>query len=53
MADKPLQLGRAVKWPDSPEKATLDRVPNPQANSDYLVRFTVPSRSFEAEMWSV
>ena len=28
---KSLQLGRAVEWPDSPEKAQLDRVPNPQA----------------------
>ena len=42
MAQKPLQLGRAVKWPDSPDKAVLDRVPNPQANTDYLVRFAVP-----------
>src|SRR2546429_9247327 len=42
MAKKPLQLGRAVQWPDSPEKAVLDPVPNPQANTDYLVRFTVP-----------
>src|SRR3954468_3770920 len=42
MAKKPLQLGRAVEWPDSPEKAVLDRVPNPQAKTDYLVRFTVP-----------
>ena len=31
MAKKSLQLGRAVEWPDSPEKAELDRVPNPQA----------------------
>ena len=37
-----LQLGRAVEWPDAPEKAKLDRVPNPQAGTDYLVRFTVP-----------
>jgi len=37
-----LQLGRAVEWPDTPEKAQLDRVPNPQAGTDYLVRFTVP-----------
>src|SRR3954463_1611297 len=42
MAKRPLQLGRAVEWPDSPEKAVLDPVPNPQANTDYLVRFTVP-----------
>ncbi len=37
-----LQLGRAVEWPDSPEKAKLDRVPNPQAGTNYLVRFTAP-----------
>src|SRR6059058_2357327 len=37
-----LQLGRAVEWPDAPEKAKLDRVSNPQAGTDYLVRFTVP-----------
>lgn len=42
-ADSPaLQLGRAVEWPDAPEKAKLDRVPNPQGGTDYLVRFTVP-----------
>src|SRR5437588_10898961 len=37
-----LQLGRAVEWPDSPEKAKLDRVPNPQADTNYVVRFTAP-----------
>jgi len=37
-----LQLGRAVEWPNAPEKAKLDRVPNPQAGTDYLVRFTIP-----------
>ncbi len=37
-----LQLGRAVQWPDSPEQAKLDRVPNPQADTDYVVRFTAP-----------
>ena len=37
-----LQLGRAVEWPQTPEAAQLDRVPNPQAGTDYLVRFTVP-----------
>ena len=39
---KSLQLGRAVEWPDSPEKAQLDRVPNPQGDTNYLVRFTAP-----------
>src|SRR5260370_42628977 len=42
MAKKPLQLGRAVEWPDSPEKATLDRVPNPQAGTKYAACFTAP-----------
>src|SRR6185295_10852396 len=42
MAKKSLQLGRAVEWPDSPQKAQLDRVPNPQADTNYLVRFTAP-----------
>ena len=41
-SQKSLQLGRAVEWPDSPEKAQLDRVPNPQADTNYLVRFTAP-----------
>src|SRR5271165_5156119 len=37
-----LQLGRAVEWPATPEAAQIDRVPNPQKDTDYLVRFTVP-----------
>ncbi|HEU4806598.1 MAG TPA: preQ(1) synthase [Nitrobacter sp.] len=37
-----LQLGRAVAWPDSPEKAKLDRVPNPQKGTNYVARFTAP-----------
>jgi 7-cyano-7-deazaguanine reductase len=37
-----LQLGRAVQWPKSPGEARLDRVPNPQRGSLYLVRFTAP-----------
>ena len=42
MARRPLQLGRPVAWPGTPEEAQLDRVPNPQKGTDYLVRFTVP-----------
>ena len=42
MAKKSLQLGRAVEWPDSPERATLDRVPNPQSDVLYLTRFVAP-----------
>jgi len=41
-AQTPLQLGRAVEWPQTPEEAKLDAVPNPQAGTDCLVRFTVP-----------
>src|ERR1700743_1214936 len=37
-----LQLGRAVEGPAPPEAAQIDRVPNPQADPDYLVRFAVP-----------
>ncbi len=37
-----LQLGRAVEWPSSPEAAKLDRVPNPQRDTNYVVRFTAP-----------
>jgi 7-cyano-7-deazaguanine reductase len=37
-----LQLGRAVPWPQTPEEAQIDGVPNPQAGTDYLVRFAVP-----------
>jgi len=31
-----------VAWPTTPGEATLDRVPNPQKDTDYLVRFTAP-----------
>jgi 7-cyano-7-deazaguanine reductase len=37
-----LQLGRAVQWPQTPDQAKLDRVPNPQRDTLYLVRFTAP-----------
>ena len=36
------QLGRAVEWPATPDEAQIDRVPNPQRDTNYLVRFTVP-----------
>ena len=39
---KELQLGRAVEWPHSPDEAQLDRVPNPQRDTNYVVRFTAP-----------
>jgi 7-cyano-7-deazaguanine reductase len=37
-----LQLGRAVAWPQTPDEAKIDRVPNPQADTNYVVRFTAP-----------
>ncbi|MCB2101620.1 MAG: NADPH-dependent 7-cyano-7-deazaguanine reductase QueF [Rhodobacterales bacterium] len=36
------QLGHATEPPASPEAATLEAVPNPQAGRDYVVRFTCP-----------
>jgi 7-cyano-7-deazaguanine reductase len=36
------QLGSATALPASPDEAVLERVANPQAGSDYLVRFTAP-----------
>jgi 7-cyano-7-deazaguanine reductase len=36
------QLGHPTALPESPDKAVLERVPNPQAGVDYLVRFTAP-----------
>ena len=39
MTKRPLQLGRPVPIPASPDKATLDRVPNPHPDTDYVARF--------------
>ncbi|WOI57718.1 preQ(1) synthase [Palleronia sp. LCG004] len=36
------QLGGATRIPASPEEAELERVPNPQADVSYNVRFTAP-----------
>ncbi len=36
------QLGRPSALPPSPEKALIERVPNPQPRETYLVRFTCP-----------
>lgn len=36
------QLGRPAAIPRSPEKAVLEKVPNPHPRRDYLVRFTAP-----------
>ncbi|MDF3855162.1 preQ(1) synthase [Paracoccus sp. P2] len=36
------QLGGATRLPESPDKAELERVQNPQADVSYNVRFTAP-----------
>ena len=38
----PTQLGQHVALPASPEKAQLERVPNPHTDTDYIARFTAP-----------
>lgn len=43
--DPPLnltQLGGKVTLPDSPDKAEIEKVPNPHPSEQYLVRFSVP-----------
>jgi 7-cyano-7-deazaguanine reductase len=42
MNKQPLQLGRPVPIPASPDQAVLDRVPNPQADTAFVARFTAP-----------
>lgn len=36
------QLGGQTALPNSPEEAVLEKVPNPQSDIDYAVRFTAP-----------
>lgn len=36
------QLGQSTGAPDTPESATLERVPNPHTDTNYVARFTVP-----------
>ena len=36
------QLGSNVAWPQSPDQAVLERVPNPHPDKQYLARFTAP-----------
>jgi len=36
------QLGSPTSLPDSPDEAILERVPNPHANTPYVIRFTAP-----------
>ena len=35
-------LGAATKWPEKPEDAILERVPNPHPDTRYVTRFTAP-----------
>lgn len=42
MAIKTRQLGKRAAIPASPDKALLDRVPNPHPDTHYLARFTAP-----------
>jgi 7-cyano-7-deazaguanine reductase len=43
MSRKPKSLlGRPSAIPASPEKAQLDRVPNPHGDTNYVARFTMP-----------
>src|SRR3569833_2110445 len=42
MAKRRLQLGRPAPMPASPQAAVLDRVVNPQADTNYVARFTAP-----------
>ena len=36
------QLGQTVAWPQSPDEAVLEAVPNPHTDTDYVARFTAP-----------
>ena len=42
MVKRALQLGRPTRVPASPDKAVLDRVPNPHPETNYVARFTMP-----------
>ncbi|UFI04050.1 preQ(1) synthase [Roseibium aggregatum] len=47
MSDKSIyenltQLGSSTELPDDPDKAVLEKVPNPQAGMGYMVRFVAP-----------
>jgi 7-cyano-7-deazaguanine reductase len=39
---EPRLLGKPAQIPESPDKAELDRVPNPHADTHYVARFTAP-----------
>jgi len=36
------QLGSKTELPDNPEAAVLEKVPNPQVGTEYVVRFVAP-----------
>ncbi|MET1415943.1 preQ(1) synthase [Roseibium sp. HPY-6] len=36
------QLGASTELPDDPDNAVLEKVPNPQAGTPYMVRFVAP-----------
>src|ERR1700748_201489 len=42
MPRKLTQLGKQTALPQSPDEAVLESVANPQADTDYVVRFTAP-----------
>jgi len=42
MPKQPRLLGKSTQFPASPNKAVLDRVPNPHLGTAYLARFTCP-----------
>ncbi len=42
MKDSLKQLGKKVSLPKSPDKAILEKVPNPHPDVDYVIRFTCP-----------
>ena len=42
MAKRIPQLGRPAAIPAAPDQAVLDRIRNPQADTNYLARFTFP-----------
>ncbi|MEE4012915.1 preQ(1) synthase [Roseibium sp. FZY0029] len=47
MSDKSIyenltQLGSSTELPGDPDKAVLEKVPNPQAGTGYMVRFVAP-----------
>jgi len=42
MNDDLTQLGKNTGFPENPDRAILESVPNPHTDCDYLIRFTCP-----------